>query len=124
MASLVAATTTVLIVEDEPMLLWYAADIVREAGFLAIEASNADAAILILEARTDIRIVFTDIEMPGSMDGIKLAAAIRGRWPPIELILTSGLTKVRNDDIPERGRFFSKPYQAAEIIEALRQLAA
>ena len=113
----------VLVVEDEPNLLWYAADIVRAAGYFAIEARNADEAILILEARADIRIVFTDIDMPGSMDGIKLAQAVRGRWPPIEFILTSG-KNIRAEDIPARGRFFAKPYRPAEIIEAMQQMAA
>ena len=69
-----------------------------------MEASDADEAITILEARKDIRIVFTDIDMPGSMDGLKLAHTIRERWPPIELILTSGHFDLRDDEIPERGR--------------------
>ena len=73
----------VLVVEDEPLLRMAATCLVEDAGFEAIEASNADEAILILEARTDIHIVFTDIDMPGSMDGLKLAEAVRGRWPPI-----------------------------------------
>jgi DNA-binding LytR/AlgR family response regulator len=76
-----------------------------------------------LEARRDIRIVFTDIDMPGSMDGLKLARAIRDRWPPIELILTSGHFDVPEGDIPERGLFFSKPYHDNEIVSALRRFA-
>ena len=76
-----------LVVEDEPLSRIHALNLVEEAGYVAIEASNADEAISILEARKDIRIVFTDIDMPGSMDGLKLARAIRDRWPPIELIL-------------------------------------
>jgi CheY-like chemotaxis protein len=101
----------------------HAADLVEAAGYRAIEASNADEAIAILEARKDIRIVFTDIDMPGSMDGLKLARAIRDRWPPIELILTSGHFDVPEGDIPERGLFFSKPYQDNEIVSALRRFA-
>lgn len=84
----------------------HAADLVEAAGYRAIEVSNADEAIAILEARKDIRIVFTDIDMPGSMDGLKLARAIRDRWPPIELILTSGHFDVPEGDIPERGSIF------------------
>jgi CheY-like chemotaxis protein len=114
----------VLVVEDDPILLWLAMDVVAEAGYEGIEARNADEAIQILEARTDIRIVFTDVEMPGTLDGIKFAQAVRGRWPPIELIIVSGWTKLSDQDIPERGRFFSKPYKPEEIIEALHQLAA
>ena len=75
-----------------------------------IEASNADEAIAILEARSDIAVLFTDIQMPGSMDGLKLAAAVKGRWPPIKIVATSGLVDVRLDDLPEGGRFLPKPY--------------
>jgi CheY-like chemotaxis protein len=118
------ANPVVLVVEDEPVLMIYAVGIVEDAGFEAVEANSADEALEILESRFDIRIVFTDIEMPGSMDGMRLAALIRGRWPPIELILTSGRTKIRDEDIPDRGRFFAKPYRPAEIAEALHQLAS
>lgn len=114
----------VLVVEDHEVLRWLAADIVKKAGYSVVEASDADVAIRILETRTDIRIVFTDVEMPGSMDGVKLAHAVRGRWPPIEIIVVSGWTNVRAQDIPERALFFSKPYEPDKIIEALHQLAA
>lgn len=114
----------VLVVEDEPILLWLAMDVVAEAGYRGIEARNADEAIQILESRNDIRIVLTDIEMPGSMNGIKLAKAVRNRWPPIAFIVVSGWTKHSIKDIPPRSRFFFKPYQPADIIEALHQLAA
>ena len=114
----------VLVVEDEFFCRFHAVDLVEAAGFSAIEASNADEAIAILEARKDIRIVFTDIDMPGSMDGLKLARAIRDRWPPIELILTSGHFDVPKCDIPERGLFFSKPYPDQEIVSALQKFAS
>ena len=114
----------VLIVEDEIFCRLHAVYLVKAAGYRAIEASNADEAIAILEARKDIRIVFTDIDMPGSMDGLKLARAIRVRWPPIELILTSGHVDVPENDIPERGLFFSKPYRDPEIVFALQQFAS
>ena len=82
--------TAVLIVEDEPLVRFCAVQTVEEAGFAVIEAANADEAIAILESRRDIRVVFTDIHMPGSMDGLKLAHAVRDRWPPIKIIVTSG----------------------------------
>jgi len=109
----------VLVVEDDFLSRLQAVNVVEDAGYIAVEAFNADEAIRILEARKDIRIVFTDIDMPGSMDGLKLAHAIRNRWPPIELILTSGHFDLSDTDIPERGRFFSKPYLDKEIISAL-----
>ena len=114
----------VLVVEDEFFSRLHAVDLVEDAGYTAIEASNADEAIAILEARKDIRIVLTDIDMPGSMDGLKLAHAIRKRWPPIELILTSGHFHLTDDDMPERGRFFPKPYRDQEIVSALQHFAA
>ena len=114
----------VLVVEDEPLLRMAATCLVEDAGFEAIEASNADEAILILEARTDIHIVFTDIDMPGSMDGLKLAEAVRGRWPPIEIIVTSGHRIVGADDLPRGSVFFAKPYRDEDVVAALRRMAA
>jgi CheY-like chemotaxis protein len=114
----------VLVVEDDFLSRLHAVNLVEDAGYIAVEASNADEAITILEARKDIRIVFTDIDMPGSMDGLKLAHAIRERWPPIELILTSGHFDLSHDEIPERGRFFPKPYRDQEIISALQHFVA
>lgn len=114
----------VLVVEDEFLCRLHAINLIEGAGYTAVEAANADEAIVILEARKDIRIVFTDIDMPGSMDGLKLAHAIRKRWPPIELILTSGHFHLSDDDMPKRGRFFPKPYRDQEIIASLHHFAA
>src|SRR6266851_3604133 len=100
----------VLIVEDEFLLRMDAVDMIEAAGFEVVEAANADEAIGILEARRDITVVFTDIQMPGSMDGLKLARAVRGRWPPIKIIATSGHVHVSETDLPEGGRFLRKPY--------------
>ena len=98
----------VLVVEDEPLMRMTPVHLVEKAGYEAVEAVNADEAIEILEARKDIKIVFTDIHMPGSMDGLKLARAIRDRWPPIELILTSGHFRVDERDLPERRNILFK----------------
>jgi len=112
----------VLIVEDELLLRMDAVDMVGAAGFEAIEAGTADEAIEILEARPDISVVFTDIQIPGSMDGLKLARAIRGRWPPIKIVTTSGRLNVRETDLPQGGRFLPKPYSSKEITGVLREL--
>ena len=112
----------VLIVEDEFLIRMDAVDMIRAAGFEVVEAADADEAILILEDRLDITVVFTDIHMPGSMDGLKLAAAIRGRWPPIKIVATSGRAKVTGDDLPAGSRFLPKPYSAREIVGTLREL--
>ena len=113
----------VLIVEDEFLLRMDAADMVRAAGFEVVEAANADQAIGILEARRDIAVVFTDIQMPGSMDGLKLARAVRGRWPPIKIVATSGLD-VGERELPEGGRFLPKPYSPMQVTGLLRELMA
>ena len=84
----------VLVVDDEVLVRTVAVDMVEQAGFEVIEASNADEAIRILESRQDIRAVFTDIQMPGSMDGLRLAQSVRDRWPPVALIVTSGLANL------------------------------
>jgi CheY-like chemotaxis protein len=112
----------VLIVEDEFLLRMDAVDMITAAGFEVVEAANADAAIEILEARRDITVVFTDVQMPGSMDGLKLAQAVRGRWPPIKIIATSGHVHVRETDLPEGGRFLPKPYNPMQVTGMLREL--
>jgi CheY-like chemotaxis protein len=114
----------VLIVEDEFLLRMDAVDMIEAAGFDVVEASNADQAITILENRLDITIVFTDIQMPGSMDGLKLAQAVRGRWPPIKIIATSGHVSVSETDLPEGGRFVPKPYSPRQITGVLHELIA
>jgi CheY-like chemotaxis protein len=112
----------VLIVEDEFLLRMNAIDMIRGAGFEAVEAADADEAIRILETRRDITVVFTDIQMPGSMDGLKLARAVRGRWPPIKIVATSGHINVTEMDLPDGGRFLPKPYAADQITGLLREL--
>jgi len=112
----------VLIVEDEALLRMNAAEMIADAGFEVAEAANADEAIAILEARPNIHVVFTDVQMPGSMDGLKLARFVRGRWPPIRIVATSGFVRVGEQDLPEGSRFVTKPYMAAEIVATLREL--
>jgi CheY-like chemotaxis protein len=116
-----AKRPVVLVVEDEFLLRMDAADMIAAAGFEVVEAADADAAIEILEARNDIAVIFTDIQMPGSMDGLKLARAVRGRWPPIKIIATSAV-HVGEGDLPEGGRFLPKPYSSGQIAVVLRQL--
>jgi len=119
-----AKRPVVLIVEDEFLLRMNAAEMIGDSGFDVIEAGNADEAIAILEARPDIHVVFTDIQNPGSMDGLKLARFVRGRWPPIKIVATSGLVKVGTDDLPEGSRFLPKPYRPEQIVATLRELTA
>jgi CheY-like chemotaxis protein len=115
---------SVLVVEDDPLLLLNAMDLVEDAGFHAYGAGNAEAAIALMEIHADIRVLFTDIQMPGSMDGLKLAQAVRDRWPPVMIIVTSGHVKVGREDMPADGLFFAKPYAPGAILEALSALSA
>lgn len=112
----------VLVVEDEPLLLMMALDTVEEAGFSAIAARNADEAIAILEGHDDISVVFSDIDMPGSMNGLDLIAAVYDRWPPVKLILTSGHRLPDRRMMPEGCMFFGKPYDTTRLIDEMRRM--
>ena len=124
MSAMMTKRPVILVVEDESFLRMNAVEMIEAAGFIALEAANADQAIEILESRDDIQVMFTDIQMPGSMDGLKLARAVRGRWPPIEIIATSGRVMLGEQDLPERGRFVPKPYSAAQIAKTLSELTS
>jgi CheY-like chemotaxis protein len=112
----------VLVVEDEMMLRMRAVDMVEDAGYTSVEAVDADDAVAILESRSDIALLFTDIQMPGSMDGLRLAQSVHERWPPIRIILVSGQLKPANVDIPADSRFFSKPFETADMIVEMRDM--
>jgi CheY-like chemotaxis protein len=112
----------VLVVEDEMLLRMRTVDMVEDAGFTSIEAVDADEAVAILESRSDIALLFTDIQMPGSMDGLRLAHAVHERWPPIKIILVSGQLRLANIDIPADSRFFGKPLEASEMIVEMQSM--
>ena len=113
-------TAGVLVVEDEFLLRMDAVDFVGRCGFIMYEASNADEAIQLLELHDDIRAVFTDINMPGTMDGLKLAHYVRGRWPPIKTIITSGQRRPLAEDMPAGSGFIAKPYDLDKVAADLR----
>ena len=112
----------VLVVEDEVLLRMDAAEVIQSAGFDVLEARSADEAISILEQRNDIRLIFTDINMPGSMDGVKLAHFVKNRWPPIKIIATSGHAKIDANELPEGSLFVPKPYAGAEVADTIHEL--
>jgi DNA-binding NtrC family response regulator len=124
MASAAAKQPIVLVVEDEFLILMAAIETFVEAGFEAIGALNADKAMLALESRDDVRVLFTDINMPGSMDGLGLAHAVKKRWPPIHLLITSALRIPDDRALPVGGRFFRKPYDPSFVTESIRELTA
>jgi CheY-like chemotaxis protein len=118
-----SGSIVVLVVEDEPILRMDISDQLQDLGFKVLEAANADEAIDMLAANGDIQVMFTDVDMPGgSMDGLRLAAAVRDRWPPVRIIVTSGYRRVGLDDIPHGSRFFGKPYQSGAVAEAIREM--
>lgn len=114
--------TNVLVVEDEMVLRMRAVDIVQDAGFTAVEAVNGDQALAILEARSDIDLLFSDIQMPGGIDGLMLAHAVHERWPSIKIILVSGQVKVSDADKPADSRFIGKPLDAKQMVGELKAM--
>lgn len=123
-AHMSAPSAVVLIVEDDLLVRENAADMLESAGYVTLQARDAAEAIAMLESRTDIRVVFTDVEMPGSMDGLRLAALIRDRWPPVELIVTSGRMQPAAGVLPDRARFLPKPYSGSSLIGEIAPLLA
>lgn len=112
----------VLVVEDEMLLRMRAVDMVEDAGYTPVEAVDADQAIAILESRSDIALLFTDIQMPGQMDGLGLAHTVHERWPQIKIILVSGQLKLAKTDLPADSLFFGKPLATAEMIAEMRNM--
>lgn len=112
----------VLVVEDSTIIRMGAIDLVESAGYVALEATSADEAIRILESRSDIDLVFTDVQMPGTMDGLRLSHYIRERWPPVKLIVASGNQILEESSLPFGSRFFSKPYNDHAIADAMARL--
>jgi two-component sensor histidine kinase/CheY-like chemotaxis protein len=112
----------VLVVEDEMLLRMRAVDIVEDAGFNAVEANSADQALAILESRSDIALLFSDVQMPGTMDGLKLAQAVHHRWPSIKIILVSGQVTLSERERPADSRFFGKPLEVEQMIAELQEM--
>ena len=113
----------VLLVEDEPLVRMAAADDLQDAGFHVLEAANADIALAVLESCSQhVQVLFTDIDMPGSMDGLDLANLVRQSRPEVAFLLTSGYLKIPRNDLPGKIPFFSKPYEVDGIVNHIRKL--
>jgi CheY-like chemotaxis protein len=112
----------VLVVEDEMLLRMRAVGMVEDAGFTPVEAVDAHEAVAILESRSDIALIFSDIQMPGTMDGLMLAHLVHKRWPPIQIILVSGQLRLETFDMPPGSRFFGKPLQASLMMAQMRNM--
>lgn len=113
---------SVLVVEDEALIRMAVVVDLEEAGFNVLEAQNTDEAMSLLRSHPEIQALFTDIEMPGSMNGLTLAGAVHDRWPPIKIIVTSGHVLVRKRDLPEDALFVPKPYNNSEVVSTLREM--
>ncbi len=111
----------VLIVEDEPLVRELAVAAIQDAGFDVVEAANAQEAIDILNHRSDIGVLFTDVDMPGKLDGLGLAQLVHEQWPAIRLVLTSGRSLL--GPMPEDGQFVAKPYSLQHLADTLTQVA-
>ena len=119
-----AERTTILVVEDEALIRMVNADILEEAGFCVLEAANAAEAILIMEGDDHVELMFTDIRMPGRMDGLELAAFVHAHWPDVRLLVTSGHIVLADSEIPDGGRFVSKPYDLGQLVSKIRASVA
>jgi two-component system, response regulator PdtaR len=114
--------SVILTVEDEFLVSEYLSRILKDEGYSVISVLSADEAIAVLESRNDIRLIITDINMPGTMDGLKLAAAVRGRWPPIRIIIATGLRPPTKDQMPTGSLLLQKPYTPVSVVEAVERL--
>jgi DNA-binding response OmpR family regulator len=111
-----------LVVEDEELLRLHAACLLEEHGFTVIEAKNADAALRVMETRDEVRLLFTDIQMPGALDGMDLVRQVHDRWPRVLLVIISGQRKPTRAEIPDDGRFVVKPYAGEELFAQVDDL--
>ncbi|MGO4524946.1 response regulator [Microvirga sp. 2MCAF35] len=114
----------ILLVEDEPLLRFFVSDVLEEAGFEVIETGNAEEALTLLEVRDDVRVIFTDIEMPGPLNGLDLVSCAHQRWPEILILVVSGGIRPSAAELPEGGRFVAKPYEESFVLHHLREMIA
>ena len=118
-----ASSHIVLVVEDDDYVRMLAADMLEDEGFTVLAVATADEAWPILEGRGDIVVLFTDVNMPGNMDGLTLAARVAERWPRIRLVLTSGRSGLSNHEVPDHGQFIQKPYRQSQLLSAIAHAA-
>lgn len=112
--------TTVLVVEDETLVRMHGMNVLADAGFEVLEACNADEALAILGLHDEVRLLFSDVDMPGSMDGLELARQVHERWPNIRLLLTSGHHDLQETMLPDDGKFVAKPWTYDGLIGKIR----
>jgi CheY-like chemotaxis protein len=114
----------ILLVEDEPLLRFFVSDVLEEAGFEVIETGNAEEALTWLEVREDVRVILTDIQMPGPLNGLDLVNRAHELWPEILVLVVSGGIRPSAVELPEGGRFVAKPYEESLVVHHLREMIA
>jgi CheY-like chemotaxis protein len=114
----------ILIVEDEALVRLSAVGMLEDAGFRMIEAVNGNEALELLEADSDVQLLFTDINMPGAINGLALAERVHDRWPHIGIILASARPIQRPHELPAGSRFEQKPYSPATVVRHARELTS
>jgi two-component system, response regulator PdtaR len=112
----------ILIVEDEALVRLSAVGMLEDAGFRMIEAVNSDEALELLEADSNIELLFTDVNMPGTMDGLALARRVHDRWPHIGIMVASAKSMPQPDELPAGSRYEQKPYSPAIVVRHAREL--
>ncbi|WP_206245149.1 response regulator [Novosphingobium terrae] len=117
-----SAPPVVLVVEDEPILRMAAVEMVKDSGLTALEVPDAETALAVLKTRPDIRLVFTDVKMPGRIDGMRLAGLVHDRWPLIDVIVTSGELAPGEVPLPAGGVFIPKPYDHGKLVHLMHRL--
>jgi CheY-like chemotaxis protein len=117
-----AQPVTVLIVDDEDVVRMVGSDILAEGGYRVLEAANAAEALECLEGETEVVVLFTDVNMPGTPDGLGLARLVKSRWPEVKILVASGNVRPGPDDLPEKVMFLSKPYRANDLLSLVHQL--
>lgn len=111
-----------LVVDDEPLILMDTADIVASAGYHVIEARSADEACALLKKHRSLKLLMTDIQMPGDMDGLALARYVGDHWPDVLVVVASGAVIPKDGELPQGARFLGKPLDQALVIETMREL--
>jgi two-component system, response regulator PdtaR len=117
-----SAHPTILVAEDDGFLRLMASEVLESHGYTVVEADSAEEAIKVMESRKDVRLLFTDIQMPPGCDGLELAREVHARWPKVLLVITSGQVQPSRDQIADHGRFIRKPYRGKDLLRQVDDL--
>jgi CheY-like chemotaxis protein len=118
----IAGHPTILVTEDDDLLRLYTSELLEDSGYTVVEADNAEEALKVMEVRKDVRLLFTDIQMPPGCDGLELARQVHERWPKVLLLITSRQIVPAKSEIADDGRFIRKPYRAKDLLEQLDEV--